>query len=328
MGETVEYEEMGLGGCDDRNECIEERSLTERLEPRIRVEKLFAESGRTYRRSKLDLWYKRRIEPRILKFGLQAVGLYERGVENALTPVLRRVRLRFRNLPAAFEGFEILHLSDFHIDENEPLAERIASLVSGLKPDLCVFTGDYRFDVKGPCDAVYPPMRTVVASIRSEHGILGVLGNHDAAEMAFALEEIGVRMLVNEAVEIRRRKESVWLAGIDDPFDYRCDDLPVALANVPDDAFKILLAHTPDRFEHAARLGVDLYLCGHTHAGQIRLPLIGSIKHNSKTPREYSFGHWVARQMQGYTTAGIGCSALPIRYNCPPEAVLIELSRA
>lgn len=306
---------------------MEERPLAERLEPRIRVEKLFAESGRTYRRSKLDIWFKRRIEPRILKFGLQAMGLYRRGVENALSPVLRRLVLRLAKLPAAFDGFRLLHLSDFHIDENEPLAGRIVSLVSGLEADLCVFTGDYRFDVKGPCGAVYEPMRRVVASIRSGDGILGVLGNHDAAEIAFALEEMGVRMLVNEAVEIRRRGESIWVAGIDDPFDYRCDDLPAALANVPEDAFQILLAHTPDRYEQAARRGVNLYLCGHTHAGQIRLPLVGSIKHNSKTPREYSFGHWAARQMQGYTTAGIGCSALPVRYNCPPEAVLIELRR-
>ena len=189
-----------------------------------------------------------------------------------------------------------------------------------------MFTGDYRFDVKGSCAGVYAPMRDVISSISSRHGIVGVLGNHDVAEIAFGLEELGVRMLVNEALEIRRRNESLWLAGIDDPFDYRCDDLKAALANVPHQGFKILLAHTPDLFEPAAKAGVALYLCGHTHAGQIRLPGIGSLKHNSKSPREYSFGHWEYGQMQGYTTAGVGCSALRVRYNCPPEAVLIELN--
>lgn len=310
------------------NECIEERSLSERLEPRLEVEKFFAATGRTYRRGRFALWYKRQIEPRILKFGLQAAGLYARGVRNARTPVLRKLRLHFPDLPAVFDGFQILHLSDFHIDGNEALAERLGTLLDGVQTDLCVFTGDYRFDVQGPCGAVYGPMRTVISSISSKHGILGALGNHDAAEIAFALEEMGVRMLVNEAVEIGKRGDSLWLAGIDDPFDYRCDDLQQALANVPSGTFKILLAHAPDRYQQAAEAGVDLYLCGHTHAGQIRLPLIGSLKHNSKTPRVYSYGHWTREQMQGYTTAGIGCSALPVRYNCPPEAVLIELRRA
>lgn len=308
------------------DKCLEERPLAERLEPRIQVEKLFAQTGRTYRLGRSTIWYKRRVEPRVLKFGLQACGLYERGVKNALDPVVRTLQLRFANLPPAFDGFRILHLSDFHIDGNEALAERLVSGLSGLRPDLCVFTGDYRFDVRGPCAGVYPPMRSIISSISSRHGILGILGNHDAAEIAFGLEEQGVRMLVNDAVEIRQRNASLWLAGIDDPFDYRCDDLEAALAKVPPQAFKVLLAHTPDRYEQAADAGVDLYLCGHTHAGQIRVPLLGSLKHNSKSPREYSFGRWSYGQMQAYTTAGVGCSALRVRYNCPPELVLIELA--
>jgi uncharacterized protein len=309
------------------NKCLEERSLAERLEPRIQVEKLFARTGRTYRRGRLHNWYKRRVEPEILKFGLQACGLYGRGVKNALEPIIRTLHLRFPDLPPAFDGFRILHLSDFHIDGNEALARVLISCLHGLRPDVCVLTGDYRFDVQGPCGSVYPPMRGILSSISSRHGILGILGNHDAAEIAFALEDMGVRMLVNEAVEIRERNESLWLAGIDDPFDYRCDDLEAALANLPAAAFKILLAHTPDRYKQAAGAGVHLYLCGHTHAGQIRVPFLGSIKHNSKSPRAYSYGHWTYRQMQAYTTAGVGCSALHVRYHCPPELVMIELNR-
>ena len=308
-------------------QCVAERSLCERVAPRLQVEKWFAESGRTYRRGRVELWYKRRVEPQILKFGLKAAGLYARGVRNAETPVLRRLRLGFPNLPVGFEGFQVLHLSDFHIDGNEGLAERIGALLAGVRVDLCVWTGDYRFDIQGPCDEVYDPMRKVVASISSKQGVLGILGNHDAAEIAHGLEEMGVRMLVNESVEIFSRGDSLWVAGIDDPFDYRCDDLRRASADIPSHAFKILLAHTPDRYREAGEAGFDLYLCGHTHAGQIRLPIIGSVKHNSKTPRLYSYGLWREKQMRGFTTAGIGCSALPVRYNCPPEAVLIELGR-
>lgn len=307
------------------NTCIEGQRLAERLAPRIQVEELFARTGRTYRRSAARIWYKRRVEPKILKLGLQAAGLYGRGVRNALTPVVRGLRLKFPNLPPAFDGFQLLHISDFHIDGNEALADRICTLAGRLRPDLCVFTGDYRFDVSGPSDGVYEPMRRIIESISAKHGIAAILGNHDVSDIAFGLEELGVRMLVNEAIEIRQRNDSVWVAGIDDPFDYRCDELPGALVDIPGNAFKILLAHTPDRLKEAALRGVDLYLCGHTHAGQIRLPMIGSIKHNSKTPREFSFGHWGYERMQGYTTAGVGCSALPVRYYCPPELVLIEL---
>jgi uncharacterized protein len=316
------------------NTCIEERRLAYRpelriqLEPRIQVEQLFARTGRTYRRGAARIWYKRRIEPQILKFGLQAAGLYRRGLRNALDPVVRTLRLRFANLPAAFDGFQLLHVSDFHIDGNAALADRVCSLLSGLNPDLCVFTGDYRFDVMGRSDCVYAPMRQIVESISAKHGIFGVLGNHDVSDIAFGLEEMGVRMLVNEAAPVREGNDCVWIAGIDDPFDYRCDDLPSALADAPANAFQILLAHTPDRIKQAARRGVNLYLCGHTHAGQIRLPVIGSIKHNSKTSRKFSFGHWDYEGMQGYTTAGIGCSALPVRYNCRPELVMIELLAA
>lgn len=302
------------------------RILAQRLAPRLEVEALFERWHRTYRKSRARLWFDRVLTPAILKLGLQATGLYARGVNNALKPAVRTLRLCFPNLPAAFEGFQILHLSDFHIDGNEALANRIVPMLARLEPDLCVFTGDYRFDITGPCDALYSPMRHIISSISAKHGIFGILGNHDASEIAYGLEEFGVRMLVNEAIELRERDDALWLAGIDDSFDYRCDDLPATVAAIPSHAFKILLAHSPERYQEAAESGFDLYLCGHTHAGQIRFPWIGSLRHNSKVPRIYSYGHWRSKQMHGYTTAGIGCSSLPIRYNCPPEIVLIELT--
>jgi predicted MPP superfamily phosphohydrolase len=170
-------------------------------------------------------------------------------------------------------------------------------------------------------------MRKVFGSISARDGVFGILGNHDVAEIAFALDEIGIRMLINEAVEIQRGNQSIWLAGIDDPFDYKCDDLPGTLQTVPANAFKILLAHTPELYESASELDVNLYLSGHTHAGQIRFPLVGSIRNNVDCPSAYAYGHWQYRQMHGYTSAGVGCSSLPIRFNCPPELTMIRLLR-
>jgi uncharacterized protein len=308
--------------------CLEERSLAERLEPRIEIEQYFEQLGHTYRHGRLHRVVEHRITIPILKRGLQLAGLYSRGVQNALSPVVRKMRLRFPNLPPAMEGFRILHLSDFHIDGNEPLADVLSTVLHGARCDICVLTGDYRFEDRGPCGEIYPLMRAVLSSISAKHGIFGILGNHDYAEIAFALEEMGVQMLVNEAVPVPETDGDMWLIGVDDPYDYGCDDLPGALSSVPPGSFKILLAHAPELYEEAADHDIDLYLCGHTHAGQIRLPLIGSVRHNAKCPKAYSYGHWRHGSMQGYTSAGVGCSSLRVRFNCPPEIVLIELRAA
>jgi predicted MPP superfamily phosphohydrolase len=311
---------------------VDERSgtttpLAERLKPRIAVEEHFARIGHTYRHGRAYRIFERAFIRPGLKVGLRAVGLYGTGRRNSLSPVVRRITLSYTNLPAAFDGFRLLQLSDFHIDGVDGLAEALAAVLAGIRADLCVFTGDYRFEDSGACAAVYPRMRKVIAAISAEYGILGILGNHDPAEIVWGLEALGVRMLVNEAVEIRRGADSLWVAGVDDPFDYRCDDLDAALENVPSNGFKILLAHAPEIYRSAAARGVDLYLSGHTHGGQIRLPLLGALKHNSHCPKAFSHGRWKHAGMHGYTTAGVGCSTVPVRFNCLPEVVLFELKR-
>jgi predicted MPP superfamily phosphohydrolase len=94
---------------------------------------------------------------------------------------------------------------------------------------------------------------------------------------------------------------------------------------VPSDAFKVLLVHTPEIFREAQECGIDLYLCGHTHGGQICLPLIGPVISHANCPREYTRGVWKYRNLQGYTSTGVGTSGVPVRFLCPPEIGLIEL---
>ena len=305
--------------------AVRRRVLAELVQPRVAVEEHFARTGHTYRHGPAHYLFENYILRPTLKTGLSAIGLYKRGLRNALSPVVREVTLGFPALPPAFDGFTVLQISDLHIDGVDGLAEALVPILRNVQPDVCVLTGDYRFEDRGSCQEVYPRMRLVVDAISAKHGIYGILGNHDAAEIAFALEEMGVRMLVNESARIEQGNDVIWIAGIDDPFDYRTDDLPAALADVPSGAFKILLAHAPELYEPASAAGIHLYLSGHTHAGQIRLPLIGAVKHNANCPREYTFGLWQHGEMTGYTSAGVGCSALPIRYNCPPELVLFKL---
>ncbi len=244
-----------------------------------------------------------------------------------MRPVLRTLPLVYDRLPQAFDGFRILFLSDLHIDEMDGLIEAIGTVVKNLSVDLCVMTGDYRFEDHGPCDEVYRRMRALLPMISSRHGVYATLGNHDVSEIAFALEEMGVRMLINEAIEINEGLDSIVLAGLDDPFDFQTDDLSGTLSTVPRDRLKILLAHSPELYAEAANEGVDLYLCGHTHAGQIRLPVVGSLRHNADCPKEYSYGHWTIGNMHGYTSPGVGASGVPVRFNCAPEVVLVELRR-
>jgi hypothetical protein len=261
----------------------------------------------------------------VLDCGLRLTGLRSRGEKNALSPVIRDIRLSYDTLPAGFCGFRILHLSDLHADGLEGLAECISDSVRGLSVDLCVLTGDYRFSVSGSCRNVYPNVDKILRSVTARHGVIGILGNHDVSEEILELERMGVKMLVNKAHELRHGQESVWVIGLDDPHYYGCDDLPGALQDVPVDAFKILLVHTPEIIDEAERQGIHLYLCGHTHGGQICLPWLGPLFINANCTRKFVRGVWRHGRLQGYTTPGVGTSGVPVRFFCPPEIGVIEL---
>jgi uncharacterized protein len=303
-----------------------ERTLSRLLLPRIAVEKHFADLGHTYRHGRLYRKFEHAVTRPVLRGLLRAAGVYPRGLRNALSPVVSRRVLRFENLPPELEGFSILHLSDFHVEGTPGLVDALTPVLEKLNPDVCVMTGDYRFEDHGPSDPVFPLMRRIVSSIRARHGIFAILGNHDSAEIAVRMErEVGVRMLVNEAVPVGSSAAPLWIIGVDDPFDYRTDDLAQALTDVPANSFRVLLAHAPEIYEAAAKSSINLYLSGHTHAGQIRLPYIGAVRQNAKCPTSMVSGFWTYKNLQGYTSAGVGCSSLPVRYLCPPEIVHLEL---
>lgn len=303
-------------------------SLEASLRPHIAAEQYFERTGRTFRKSRLRLWINRHIKPPLLRALFTLVGIYARGKRNAIRPVLKRLTFTFPDLPEAFDGFELLQISDLHIDRMDGLAEALVPLLQPLRPDLCALTGDYRWEIVGSCAEVYPRLDKLLKSIHAGDGVVGILGNHDASEIAFHLEDRGVRMLVNESILLRRGAATLCIAGTDDPFDYFCGDLNATFADVPPGVFTILLCHTPQLYEGAAERGVSLYLCGHTHAGQIRLPGIGAVKKNVSLPRKFIQGEWTHGNMQGYTSWGAGCSTLPIRLNCPAEVTLIRLRRA
>ncbi len=271
----------------------------------------------------LENWYSAHW---VIRSALRLTFLYRRARRNALNIQLRHHEVRIARLPAAFEGFTILQLSDLHLDMNEDFPHALSERVRGLEYDLCVLTGDFRYRTFGPCEPALTGMERVRLHLKDP--IYGVLGNHDSIRMVPALERMGIRMLLNESVTLTHGGEAIHLVGVDDPHYYRADNLDRACRGINHGYASILLAHSPEIYRHAAHAGFDLLLCGHTHGGQICLPGGRPIIYDAKCPRDLASGPWRYRQLRGYTSVGTGSSIVDVRLNCPPEITLHQLHRA
>ena len=254
---------------------------------------------------------------------LKMSGLYQVGRRNAAKVRVRYNQVVAKNVPKAFSGYTILHISDLHVELSQAALERVEKLLQSLHFDVCVLTGDFRALTYGPYDRALDGMAKLCSSIKRP--IYGVLGNHDTIKMVPGLESMGIRLLLNEADEIEREGGKIHLAGIDDAHYYRVDNIEKAADGLPVGDFSILLSHTPEVYRQAAHAGFDLMLSGHTHAGQICLPGQIPVKLNAAMPRNYGVGSWMHGTMHGYTSAGVGTSIVTARFNCPPEITLHRL---
>jgi hypothetical protein len=179
----------------------------------------------------------------LIRNGLKLGGIFWRGQRNAERIQVRHNYIRCQRLPTAFNGFTLLHISDLHVDMNAGAMRRLEQLIPGLEYDICAITGDYRGATFGPFDDALEGMKR----LRSHLGkrVYGVLGNHDTIRMVPGLEEMGIRILLNECDPISKGGKNIYLAGIDDAHYYRVDNIEKAASNIPPDAFSILLSHTP-----------------------------------------------------------------------------------
>jgi predicted MPP superfamily phosphohydrolase len=264
--------------------------------------------------------------PPIVRTALKLTGLYGRARREADRVLVRENIVNSPRLPAAFDGFTILHISDLHVDLSEDALRHLISFVGDLQYDICVLTGDYRGKTYGPYQRSTEGVGELRAKLRDP--VYGVLGNHDSIRMTPALEAMGIRMMFNEVEPISRGGETIYLAGVDDPHFYLADDIPEVASQIPKDAFSILLSHTPETYAEAAEHGFDFMLSGHTHGGQLCLPGGYAIKLEAVLPRHMGNGAWGHEGMAGYTSVGVGTSLLPVRLNCPPEVTLHRLKRA
>lgn len=261
----------------------------------------------------------------LLRGALKVTGLYGRGNRNGRRIQVRHNQVAIANLPAAFDGFCLLHISDLHSDLHPGAIEALIQLLPELSYDICVLTGDFRGQTFGPYAAALEGLRGVREHLRGP--VYGVLGNHDTVRMLPAIEEMQIRMLMNESEALTRKGQRIHLCGVDDAHYYRADNIQQAASSVPADEVAILLSHTPEIYRQAAHAGFALMLSGHTHGGQICLPGSVPITLDSTLPRSMGAGAWTYHQMAGYTSVGVGCSIVPVRFNCPPEITLHHLTR-
>jgi len=243
-------------------------------------------------------------------------------------PEITATDIWLRRLHAAHDGLKIVHLTDLHHSLFTPLDEiqRAVHLANLLKPDVVALTGDY---VTLSRSYIWPVARAL-GKLRARLGVFAVLGNHDFGvdpdEVTQALRAQRVRVLRNAHFALRAGSATLWVVGVDDLW-WQADDLRAALRSVPGRDPKILLCHNPLGIHLAAEHGIDFVLSGHTHGGQVRLPVVGSVYGRSKLGERFVEGWNRLNGTQIYISRGIGKVLVPLRLGCPSEIACLRLRR-
>ncbi len=262
---------------------------------------------------------------------------YARHVEPTWLEV-NRLRIPVRDLPAAFDGFRIVHLTDLHIGPKLASAYLDEAIDCALaeQPDVIALTGDY----------IHKGYRHLgraahgVGRLRAPHGVFAVLGNHDYSvrnalgirrhrglhrAVAEALHAAGARVLRNETIALRRGHSVVDLAGVDDLWSRDCD-LDAAYRSHDAARPRVLLAHNPRTVERLDGRRCDLMLSGHTHGGQVVWPGLGRVALGRRA-RALAAGLYRFDQSYVYVNKGVGFG-WRIRFGARPEVAVLTLTRA
>jgi predicted MPP superfamily phosphohydrolase len=253
-------------------------------------------------------------------------------------PQLVSIEVPLARLDESWDGFRIAQLSDFHYDDlfsAVPLRKAVDIVNQQLQPDLVVLTGDFvtsplsvprHRSARGAAKPI-EACSELLSKIRASSGILAALGNHDMDTdgnyITAVLQSHAIPVLRNRSVSFERGGKRLWFSGVDDVLAGR-PDLDLALRGIPPGEPVILLAHEPDWADYVASRPVDLQLSGHSHGGQVRLPLVGAV-YLPKLGRKYPWGLRRIGPLTLYTNVGIGTIRVPVRLNCPPEITLITL---
>jgi predicted MPP superfamily phosphohydrolase len=281
---------------------------------------------------------------KFLKGGLLAaagLAVYAGEIERHYIDVTHRVAA-IQGLPPAFDGVRIAQLSDIHIDEfTEPLfLEHAINVVNDLNTDFVFLTGDFVTDGIGPrsfAEGAAWQCADILRKLKCQQRY-ACIGNHDAAVgtklVQAALDDNGTRVLVNACTPLERDGSRIWLSALDDAGGGGRPNLdlavPAGIRGIAQEPV-ILLCHQPDYADRVVASHVSqavaLMLSGHSHGGQVRLPLIGPLV-LPPGGQKYVEGWFRFGNMQLYVNRGLGTIGLPFRFDCPPEISVFTLRRA
>lgn len=263
-------------------------------------------------------------------FGMVALSLGTLAYAYHIEPgwvEIQSMQLDLPSLEPEFAGYRLAQISDLHMDNPKaarPLAE-IVQRVNQLRPDLVVITGDFITRHPG---LFAGELASILKELVAPDGVFAVLGNHDhdggAKAVRTILRKAGITELANAVHTLRRGEAALHLAGIDDYMTGH-SRLDTVLKWLPASGPAILLAHEPDFADiSAATSRFALQLSGHTHGGQIRLPLIGPL-YLPRYGRKYPQGLYQVGKMLLYTNRGLGTVHLPVRFRTRPEITVFIL---
>lgn len=268
---------------------------------------------------------------------LGTMALYHGAVMEPRRLGLSHLEITTGRLPSAAQPIRLLHISDIHLERWSVREDQLLEHIQQTVPDLIVITGDF-VNLSFNADPItHAQVRVLLSKITAPCGVYAVLGSppvdlHDTIPALF--EGLAVRLLRNEVavVEIDANRRLV-LIGLDCHHDLTKDTnaLDAVRANTPDVGPQVLLFHSPELMPQAVEHGIDLYVCGHTHGGQVRLPIIGPVLTSSRLGRRYAMGHYHEGQTHLYISRGIGFEGLGaprVRLLCPPELMLVTLAPA
>lgn len=263
---------------------------------------------------------------------LAAVGV---GGSLAYARAIEPYRLRVTQVPvliydlaSAFDGYRIVQFSDIHMDSKTMTRqhlEQIVAAVNAQAPDLIAFTGDFStYSVAVQAEDLIAPL----SALSAPDGVVATLGNHDHRYFGqitrTVMHDAKMIDLSNAVHVVQREADRLYLAGVDSVSRRRAR-LDLVLEQLPDDAVTILLAHEPDFADiSCSTRRFALQLSGHTHGGQIRLPLLTKFALPAYGQR-YSDGLTQLGEMVLHVSRGVGTVGLPMRFNCPPEINVITL---
>lgn len=243
--------------------------------------------------------------------------------------------LTVKGLPADHPPLRLLHLGDLHLERITPRERKLNRLVAELAPDVIVFSGDfvnlsYAHDAKA-----YDGIREIIGAWRAPQGVYCVPGTPAVEPLARVKQFVkglpNLRLLVDEWARVPLDGgAALHVCGLYTTHQLERDrrTLQKLAAKMPPDGVRLMLTHAPDTAPEADAAGFDLYVCGHTHGGQLRLPIVGALFTASQLGKEFAIGRKDLAQTTVYTTRGIGLEGLGApraRFLCPPEIILWEI---